>query len=251
VTDSIDTTTDERYVLRRNPIRKKEIRISRSERQFALETHVKKSMIYLKEHPRAKVDVQTKRLEGRLKKLKLKNWLSIKKDGREITLVIDNEALKKEEEFDGCYALRTNLSREDCSAEKVHERYKSLAEVEFDFRTMKTGHMEIRPFFVIKEENTRAHALTAMLALKIRRYLAEAWKGENLTVEEGLRQLETLPILQLEDKDGLKHELLPKPNDLQARLLALAGVALPTSVPPPQAVPVVTRKQLPEERKVA
>ena len=90
-----------------------------------------------------------------------------------------------------------------------------------------------------------------MLALKIRRHLAESWKAENLTVEEGLRQPETLAILRIEDGRGKKHEILPQPNELQARLLASAGVALPKEVPNTQAAPVVTRKQLSEERKVS
>ncbi len=242
-----DKTTEERYVLRRNPVRQKEIRTSRGERQAALEKDVKKAETYLAEHPRAKVEVQTRKLEARKAKLKLGKWLAIKVEGRAINVVIDQDVLNEEEKLDGCYALRTNLSRADCGAEKVHDRYKALAEVEADFRTMKTGHLEVRPFFVVKEENTRAHALSAMLALKIRRHLAEAWKGENLTVEEGLRQLESLPILRIEDNRGKKHEILPKPNALQARLLASAGVAIPKEVPTPQAAPVVTRRQLSDE----
>ena len=126
--------------------------------------------------------------------------------------------------------------------------YKWLAEVEANFRTMKTGHLEIRPFFVIKEDNTRAHVFSSLLVLKIRRYLAEAWKDENLTVEEGLAQLSSLSILRISDKAGRSSELLPQPNELQARLLKLAGVTLPKEVPPVQAAPVVTRKHLPDER---
>lgn len=246
-----DKTTEERYVLRRNPVRQKEIRASRRDRQAALEKDIKKAETYLAEHPGAKVEVQKRKLEARLTKLKLGKWLSIEEEGRTIKIVTDEGALREEEKLDGCYALRTNLNKEQCSAKKVHERYKALAEVEADFRTMKTGHLEVRPFFVIKEENTRAHALTAMLALKIRRHLAESWKTENLTVEEGLRQLETLSILRIEDGRGKKHEILPQPNELQARLLASAEVTLPKEVPTTQAAPVVTRKQLPEERKVS
>ncbi|MCX6876105.1 MAG: hypothetical protein NTW21_20205 [Verrucomicrobia bacterium] len=49
-------------------------------------------------------------------------------------------------------------------------------------RAVKHGHLEIRPWYVITEDNTRAHALTAMLALKIRRRLQSAWEPLNLTV---------------------------------------------------------------------
>ena len=83
-----------------------------------------------------------------------------------------------------------------------------------------------------------------MLALKIRRHLARAWKEENLTVEEGLRQLECLSILVIKDSQGRSRELLPKPTELQARLLKLAGVALPAEIPSIKAEPVVTRRQI-------
>jgi len=214
---------------------------------------VNKAQTYLAEHPGAKVEVQKRKLETRLTKLKLGKWLSIgiEEEQRKIKLVTDEDALREEEKLDGCYALRTNLKQDECDAGKVHGRYKALAEVEADFRTMKTGHLEVRPFFVIKEENTRAHALSAMLALKIRRHLAKAWRAENLTVEEGLRQLEALPILRIADERGKKHEILPQPTELQTRLLKSAGVPLPKQVPQAQAAPVVTRKQLQEQREAA
>ena len=43
-------------------------------------------------------------------------------------------------------------------------------------------------------DNTQAHALTAMLALKVRRHLERAWRSLEVTVEEGLRQLEQLCV---------------------------------------------------------
>jgi len=43
----------------------------------------------------------------------------------------------------------------------------SLTEVERDFRTMKTGLLELRPIFLRKAERTEGHALVTMLALKL------------------------------------------------------------------------------------
>lgn len=42
-----------------------------------------------------------------------------------------------------------------------------------------------------------AHALTAMLALKVRRRLQSAWEPLNTTVEEGLDGLATLCVMEL------------------------------------------------------
>ncbi|KWT74168.1 hypothetical protein [Candidatus Magnetominusculus xianensis] len=56
--------------------------------------------------------------------------------------------------LDGCYVIKTELKKEEVSAETVHERYKDLASVEQGFRTMKTGYLETRPIFVRKEKRT-------------------------------------------------------------------------------------------------
>jgi hypothetical protein len=44
-----------------------------------------------------------------------------------------------------------------------------LQKVERDFRSMKTGLLEVRPVFVRKESRTRGHVFACMLALKISR----------------------------------------------------------------------------------
>jgi hypothetical protein len=58
-------------------------------------------------------------------------------------------------------------------------------------------HPEFRSWFVLTEENTRGHALTAMLALKVRRRRQSAWEPLNTTVEEGLDGLATLCVMEL------------------------------------------------------
>jgi transposase len=100
-------------------------------------------------------------------------------------LSADEAKLHEHAKFDGCYAIISDLPSERANAEQLHARYKDLAKVEADFRNMKHGHLEIRTWYVQTEDNTRAHALTAMLGLKIRRQLKSAWQPLNLTVEEG------------------------------------------------------------------
>src|SRR6266566_1898744 len=69
---------------------------------------------------------------------------------------------------DGCYVLETDVPQTVLEAQAVHDRYRDLHEVEQDFRTMKTGLLEVRPVFVRKAPRTRAHVLVTMLALKDR-----------------------------------------------------------------------------------
>ena len=70
--------------------------------------------------------------------------------------------------MDGCHVVETDLEACQADAQTVHDRYKDLALVERDFRTLKSGHLDFRPRFVCTEDNTQAHALTSMLALKFK-----------------------------------------------------------------------------------
>jgi transposase len=127
---------------------------------------------------------------------------------------------------------------------------RDLARVERDFRVLKTGHLEFRPWFVCTEENTRAHGLTTMLALKVRCHLERAWEKIDLTVEEGLRELETLCIMEI--VHGPTGEVVarqvPQPSARQQELLDALELVLPTTVLEGKVV-VGTRKKIQKERK--
>ncbi|MSU62785.1 MAG: hypothetical protein EXS31_10380 [Pedosphaera sp.] len=114
-----------------------------------------------------------------------------------LILTLDAPALKAAAQLDGCYVVESYLKAAQADAQTLHDRYKDLAFVERDCRTLKCGHLEFRPWFVCTEDNTQAHALTAMLALKIRRHWERAWWSLDLTVEEGLRELEKLCVMEL------------------------------------------------------
>jgi transposase len=146
--------------------------------------------------------------------------------------------------------IETDLKMTQADAQTVHDRYKDLARVERDFRTLKTGHMEFRPWFVCTEDNTQAHALTAMMALKVRRYLERAWRPLEVTVEEGLRELEQLSIMELVHSESGKvvARQMPEPNVRQKQLLEALGLTLPSKVPEAK-VTVVTRKKIQHVRK--
>jgi hypothetical protein len=65
----------------------------------------------------------------------------------------------------------------------------------------------------------------------------------NLTVQEGIRQLSTLCTVELMNKEQTLKGLVPKPNDINAKLLKLAGVNLPMMIPS-KGINVVSRKKL-------
>ena len=239
-----------RFVLRRNPVRQEELKKAREQKRQSVQAAIQKANTYLKEHPRAKVSTQQRYLTERLEHLKVENWLKLSVKKKRLVLTLDEPALQAATQLDGCYVVESDLKAEQADAQTIHDRYKDLAYVERDFRTLKTGHLEFRPWFVCTEDNTQAHALTSMLALKVRRHLESAWWKMEVTVEEGLRELEKLCVMELvhTQSDKVIARIVPEPSSRQKELLDALKLSLPAAVPQSE-VSVVTRKKINKARK--
>jgi hypothetical protein len=237
-----------RYILRRNPQRAAEIAIGRQDKQRALKQFVGQKKAYLHAHPRAQVTVALREVQTKLRRLKVAEWLRVEAEGRTLQLRVDETAQRQAARLDGCYVLKTDLPHTVAAAQVVHDRYKDLALVEQAFRTCKTTHLELRPWYVRTEASTRGHALVVMLAYLIIRELRQAWSPLNLTVEEGLTQLATLCALEIRVQGQEPFGRVPKPRGTSQRLLEAVGVQLP-DILPQRKVHVVTRTKLPERRK--
>ena len=135
----------------------------------------------------------------------------------------------------------------------VHDSYLALQKIERDFRTMKTGMLEVRPVFVRKDSRTRGHVFCCMLALKLyrelERRLASVFATTDqdphaVTVSDALAALNRLCLLvydlHVTDKSGKKDEKnqkekkdqttvtrLPKPDPHQRRILDALRVPFP------------------------
>lgn len=241
-----------RLVMRCNPARREEMAVARQGFKLRMEAWVTKANDYLKAHPKAKESTQLREGTKRLQRGKLNAWMKLEIADRTLRLIEDQSLLDEHCKLDGCYAIVSNLPAAAADTQTLHDRYKDLAKVESDFRTMKHGHLEIRPWYVRSEDNTRAHAFTAMLALKIRRVLERAWEPLNKTVEEGLRELESLCIMEIYETGSGQtvNRRIAEPNASQAELLKAAGVTLPASAPAKGPV-VVTQVEIQKRRKSA
>ena len=239
-----------RLVLRRNPARQQELQRGREQKRQSVEAALQKANAYLAAHPRAKVQTQRRHLADQRKRLQVQGWLKLTVKGRRLGLSADSQALAAAARLDGCYVLETDLQTRQAPAQLIHDRYKDLALVERDFRTLKSGHLEFRPWFVCTADNTQAHALTSMLALKVRRHLERAWWPLETTVEEGLRQLEQLCVMELVESQSGKvvARQVPQPSARQRQLLAALKLTLPATVPE-AAGSVGTRKKIAKARK--
>jgi transposase len=242
-----DAAEKVRYLVRRNPERQKEMAASRTARQKKMESLVQAANDYLAKHPKAKVATQEKKLRSKLASLKLAAWLDLQPQDRKLALEVNARALEKHSQLDGCYALKTDLPVALASAQVVHARYKDLALVEQNFRTMKTVELEMRPVYVRLEQTTRGHALVVMLAYRLIKELEKCWSQEDITVEEGLRELDSLCLTELVVNQQVKDEIIPEPRASLKKLFALAKVELPQKLRRHK-LSVATKQKLPKHR---
>jgi hypothetical protein len=246
-----EVTTDEgvRYVLRRNPVRAAEMAEARQDKRQAIERLVAKQNTYLAEHSRADVGVALRKAEQGIKRLRLSEWLSVSATGRTLVVVQSAAALAEESKLDGCYCLKTDLKSETAPKEMVHARYKSLAQVEWAFRSCKTMHLEMRPIHVRLASRTRGHALVVMLAYRIVAELARCWQHLDLTVAEGIAELASLCAIEVCVQGHPQVNRIPQPRESVRQLLDAASVQLPSGVIS-RRVKVTTKRKLPTRRKV-
>ena len=244
----IDEPEGVRYVLRRNPQRADQVAATRRDKRQSVEKGVCDQNAYLAEHPRAAVQTAVRKVKGKIKKLRLSAWLEVSASGRTLSLKEDAEALAEASKFDGCYCLKTDLPPRAATKERVHDRYKSLSQVEWAFRTCKTAHLEARPIYVRKESRTRGHVFVVMLAYMIVAELARCWQPMDQTVEEGIHELTTLCMTEVTIAGNTRINQVPTPRASIQKLLKAANLRFPQALPYTGAT-VSSKKKLPEERK--
>jgi len=239
-----------RFILRRNPIRAEEIKQSRGRKYQSLLAFVAAQNRYLQEHARAKAAVAKRRVKAKSKQLKIDQWTLVSSKGRAISLAKDTEQLQAVEKLDGCYVLKTDIPADKAIKEVIHDRYKDLALVEWAFRTSKTVALEMRPINVRLESRTRGHALVVMMAYWIVKELSSLWVGLDVTVEEGLKELDALCSTEVSIVDGGSFHRIPQPRELSQQLLEAANIKLPAALPS-KGIVVATKKKLTSRRKAA
>jgi transposase len=238
-----------RYILRRNPHRRDEIRLNRDDMiRKAFELTADRNR-YLSEHPRANPEVASGKVKTYISKRKLSSFCIVALEGRGLSIHIDEEAKREYEKLDGCYAIKTDLKKEQAGGEEIHDRYKDLAQVEQAFSMMKTVFLEERPIFVRKASRTRGHMLIVMLAYMITCHVRRCWREIDFTIEEGIRELSTISadVVRVADKEI---SIIPEPRPEGASLLKALDIVLPKNILH-LGVKVATKKKLSERRQLS
>ena len=92
-------------------------------------------------------------------------------------------SIAAEAALDGIYVLRTSVPADTLDAAAVVEGYKKLANVERDFRIIKTDDLDLRPIYHRLDQRVRAHALICLLACYLVWHLRKAWAPLTYTDE--------------------------------------------------------------------
>jgi transposase len=151
------------------------------------------------------------------------------------TFATDKERLRKAEQRDGHYLLRSNLTAEDPGV--LWERYVQLTQIEAAFKTMKS-ELGLRPIYHQLGHRVEAHILVAFLAY----CLLVTLKNRLRALAPGLTPravLETLAPMQMLDvtfptTDGrlLVMPRYTQPTPEQKLLLHQLQLSLPAQPPP-------------------
>ena len=86
------------------------------------------------------------------------------------------DAITAEAALDGIYIIRTSVSAAQMDAPSCVRNYKSLAQVERAFRSLKTVDLKVRPIHHRKADRVRAHIFLCMLAYYVEWHMREAWR---------------------------------------------------------------------------
>ena len=85
--------------------------------------------------------------------------------------LIDAEAA-----LDGLYIIRTSVTAQQMDASQCVRNYKSLAQVERAFRSLKTIDLKVRPIHHRLADRVRSHIFLCMLAYYVEWHMREAWR---------------------------------------------------------------------------
>ena len=86
------------------------------------------------------------------------------------------DSIAAEAALDGIYIIRTSVPANEMGAADCVRNYKSLANVERAFRSLKTVDLKVRPIHHRLADRVRAHIFLCMLAYYVEWHMREAWR---------------------------------------------------------------------------
>jgi len=225
-----------RYVLRKNEDEGRRQRHRLEDKLDKLVLKMAQRNAEVAASPRCKAEAGIRKLGGWIGRYKLTGLVALQLEGRAMVMRKDEAAITRHLELAGCYVVVTDVAREQISGPAVHDHYLDLQKVERDFRTLKTGLLEVRPVWVRKESRTRGHVFCCLLALKISREMERRLHAalgtteanpQATTLPDALEALSRLCLQHYEIDEKTTVTRLPRPDARQKEILNALGVNLP------------------------
>ena len=202
-----------RYIVRKNPEEARRIRHRLEDKLSQLRMKIAQRNELVEKASRRQPEAGLAALRLWMARHKIASFVSLRLDGRKIVETADPQAELSTLELPGCYVIVTDVAKGKLTTQAGHDSYMALQRVERDFRTIKTGLLEIRPLFVCKESRMRGHVFCCLLALKLsrelERMLAAAFGTTDrdpsaVTVSDALAALSRLSLI-IYNVDEKKH----------------------------------------------
>jgi transposase len=226
-----------RYLLRKNEAEETKGHHRLQDKLDKLAMKIEKRNKQVQDSRRCQPEAGSRQLQSWIVRHKLNDLVELRLEGRELILVKNDKAIERSMELAGCYVVVSDVPKEKMTGKEVHDSYMALQRVERDFRSIKTGLLEVRPIFVRKESRTRGHVFACMLALKICREMesrlntAFGTTDSNkyaITLPDAVSSLSRLCLLNYEVDAKTTVTRLPKPDPRQNEILAALSLSLPT-----------------------
>lgn len=139
--------------------------------------------------------------------------------------ILDEEAAKKDELFDGYYGIATD--KKGMKVEDMLSAYHTLWRIEESFRIMKST-LEVRPVFHWTEKRIKGHFVMCFLAFLLERALELKLKDlEEASVEKIKKAINSLNFSEVKF-GGEKHYIKTKPTKLAAQILKKLKIKTPS-----------------------
>jgi Transposase DDE domain len=157
---------DERLVVCKNPLLAEERRRKRDELLALTEADLNKiqTRVGREKKPLRGAGAIGKAVGAVMGKRKMAKHFELTITDEVFSFTRKTAAIADEARFDGFYVLRTSLPAQQADTAATVRAYKSLAQVERAFRSIKTVDLELRPVFHWTAPRVRAHVLLCMLA---------------------------------------------------------------------------------------
>ena len=181
-----------RYMLCHNPFRKENDARTRQRLMARTEEKLQAIKRNVDNGRLKRKDAIAKRLYKWIDRWGMEKFFDYEFDEGKFIYAINQVNLERYSRLDGCYVIITSLNKHEMDKDEVVERYKSLAQVEQAFRSMKTEDLNVRPIRHWNEKRVRGHIFMCVLAYRLvweARIRLKTFLVRNNTPYDSLRDL--------------------------------------------------------------